>query len=790
MDKNWRRIRRLLPIFVLPLGLVIFAGGPLFAQYEVDPETDLDAYFDREYSPEYEAVMVQRIRGQINRYFDGYTDRIVDRRGRYWNRDFSDWSSYTKSVTPNRERLRTLLGVVDERAPVSMETYGSLPGNEMSTGLLAETNEYTVHWVRWPVLDGIEGEGILLTPTEPIVGRIVLFPDADQEPEEMATTRVSRLVENGIQMIIPTLINRETTHSGSPGLITQGYWNSPPDTLVPKFTNEPHREWLYRHAYPMGRHIIGYEIQKALAAMDWFEAQGSQPIGVAGYGEGGLLAFYAGALEDRIKAVLVSGYYGPREDLWKEPVYRNVWGLLKEFGDAEIASLIAPRRLVVEYSDGPFVEGPPPQKGTGRGSDAAAPGRLWTPDFSEVQSEVDRLRAIFQEDLAPEVTFVHGSDGGTVRTGSTEALSAFARGLGVDRLGEWQDASFSLEDTYDSSLRQKRQLEQITRHIQRTMHDLSDYRRYKFLQGDLSSAAAWEKSMDTYRDQMYEEMIGRLEEEPMPPNPRRRQVYDREHWTGYEVVLDVLPGVRGWGLLALPKDLEEGEKRPVVVVQHGHLGIPTTPLRIDSYNRILPRLVERGFIVFAPFNPYQFNPRRATPVKATIFSVLIPQHQQIARWLQTLPNVDDERIGFYGKSWGGRSALRIPPYVPEYKLSICSAFFNNWSRKTLSTRFYHSILYNGSIGLYEWNQLNTFTHAEMAQLIVPRPFMVENGYFDGIKPDEWAGYEFAKVERTYRKLGIPNRAVFGTHVGGHEVHADTIFPFLHEHLNWPVPATK
>src|SRR5205085_112484 len=72
------------------------------------------------------------------------------------------------------------------------------------------------------------------------------------------------------------------------------------------------------------------------------------PIAVAGYGEGGLIAFYSAALDPRIRVTFVSGYFQAREELWKEPVYRDVWGLLHDFGDAEIASLIAPRALIVE----------------------------------------------------------------------------------------------------------------------------------------------------------------------------------------------------------------------------------------------------------------------------------------------------------------------------------------------------------------------------------------------------------------------------------------------------------
>src|SRR5206468_3747812 len=107
----------------------------------------------------------------------------------------------------------------------------------------------------------------------------------------------------------------------------------------------------------MGRHVIGYEVQTVLAAVDWFRQQHGQQmkVGICGYGEGGLIAFYAAAVEPAIDAALVSGYFDSRQKVWAEPIYRNVWGLLREFGDAELASLILPRALIVEQSPTPTV---------------------------------------------------------------------------------------------------------------------------------------------------------------------------------------------------------------------------------------------------------------------------------------------------------------------------------------------------------------------------------------------------------------------------------------------------
>ena len=84
-----------------------------------------------------------------------------------------------------------------------------------------------------------------------------------------------------------------------------------------------------------------------MALVDYFSSPGAgkpTPIGVFGYGEGGLLALHSSALDERIAMVGVSGYFGNRRDVWREPIYRNVWRLLRGFGDADLAALIAPRR--------------------------------------------------------------------------------------------------------------------------------------------------------------------------------------------------------------------------------------------------------------------------------------------------------------------------------------------------------------------------------------------------------------------------------------------------------------
>ena len=87
----------------------------------------------------------------------------------------------------------------------------------------------------------------------------------------------------------------------------------------------------------------------------------------------------------------------------------------------------------------------------------------------------------------------------------------------------------------------------------------------------------------------------------------------------------------------------------------------------------------------------------------------------------------------------------------------------------------------------EFNLGHTFNYAEMAALIAPRPFMVERGHDDGVAPDEWVAYEYAKVRRLYDKLGIGDRTAIEFFNGPHTINGVGTFEFLHRHLNWPKP---
>jgi dienelactone hydrolase len=715
----------------------------------------------------------------VDRFLLAEIEKSVPRRARHWKRDTASPEAYTASLEPNRRRLARILGVREQRVVADA---WELIGTMKQPARVGRGEGYEIFAVRWPAFGDVCGEGLLLVPSRAeYAADLVAIPDADQTPEMITgltpglpaeSQFARRLVESGCRVLVPVLINRKIEQRRGVRL-----------------TN---REFLYRPAFELGRHVIGYELQKVLAGVDLFTRQTADRTrakGVIGWGEGGMLALYAAALDPRIDVACVSGYFGPREDVWREPIDRNVFGLLEQSGGAELAAMIAPRTLIVEAARGPELTIPP---GTG-----GAPARLLTPKLEGVQREVARAKELVGGlDPPPRIELIISGDGNGP-FGSAPALQAFIESLAPGaKLAGSEKPPEHLRRDFDPGPRHARQMHQIDRHNQWLLQESPYVRQEFFRKLDTSSLEQFRETIEWYRRYFYDEVIGRFECELLPPNVRARKAYDEPKWTGYEVVMDVFPDVIAYGILLLPKDIKPGERRPVVVCQHGLEGRPQDVVSGDrpAYHNFAARLAQHGFITFAAQNLYIFGDRfrtlqrKANPLGKTLFSIIVPQHQQIVNWLASLPQVDPDRIAFYGLSYGGKTAMRVPPLVEGYCLSICSADFNDWVWKNASTRAPYSYVWTGEYEIFEFDLGSTFNYAEMAALIAPRPLMVERGHFDGVAPDERVAYEFAKVRHLYQaQLGIGDRCRIEWFVGPHTIHGRGTFDFLHEQLRWPKP---
>ena len=680
-----------------------------------------------------------------------------------------------------REQLRAALGIRDERAEFASPEVVIAFGEQ---GVIAENERLDIAAIRWPVLNdpspqgaglpSIQMEGLLLKPRGMIRAAVIVVPDAGQTPEDLSgigdnlpedQQTARHLAELGCAVVIPTTISRDREKRLNRADLT-------------------HREYLHRTAFELGRTLAGYEIQGILGIVDWVTREfPGLPCGITGYGEGGLESLYAAAVDERIDAAMVSGFFGPREGSWQEPIDRNFFGLLNFAGAAEAAALVMPRKLFINPQTGPEVS---------FAGNGGAPAVLRSPAVDAVQSEFQRLQQLAGANSSSAILM------DPAQQSASEIVRVFGRALTATDEAVPIQPLLKLQvnrKTEESAKHREQQLiRQIDRHTQSLLRESSFVRKEFMKELKTDSVEAYEQSVEDYRTIFRKSVIGEFSEELLPVAARSRKSWETTAWTGHEVVLDVFEDVFAYGVLLLPKDLKPGEQRPVVVCQHGLEGRPTDCFLHDhqAYHDFAAKLCERGFITFCPQNPYIFNDRfrtlqrKAQPLGKTLFSLIVPQHQQIVNWLKTQPFVDPSRIAFYGLSYGGKSAMRIPALVTDYCLSICSADFNEWVLKNATTRHDFSYVWTGEYEIFEWDLGSTFNYAEMAALICPRPFMVERGHFDGVGEDGWVAYEYARVRHLYAaRLGLAEKTEIEWFVGPHTINGQGTYDFLHRHLKWP-----
>ena len=177
-----------------------------------------------------------------------------------WKSALADAAKRDAFIGDMRDKLRACIGLVDEIIPnPGLQKLSADPEDKP----LAETAEWSAWFVRWPVFDGVDGTGILLKPKGKVRACVVCIPDADETPQSAlfnnhalveASHHGAQLASLGCEVVVPMLINHDSAASGS-------------DRFKVK-TNAPHREWIYRQAFNLGRNITGYEVASMLALVD------------------------------------------------------------------------------------------------------------------------------------------------------------------------------------------------------------------------------------------------------------------------------------------------------------------------------------------------------------------------------------------------------------------------------------------------------------------------------------------------------------------------------------------
>jgi dienelactone hydrolase len=237
------------------------------------------------------------------------------------------------------------------------------------------------------------------------------------------------------------------------------------------------------------------------------------------------------------------------------------------------------------------------------------------------------------------------------------------------------------------------------------------------------------------------------------------------------------------------------QRRPAVIAPHGLTGSPETVCGLtaedDAYHAFGATLAEAGYVVFAPrmvtfAEKRQRLYRKSMLMGQRLMGLEMFKLSRVVDYLQTLPSVDLDRIGIYGLSQGGQTALWASAIEERIAATVVSAFFNQRAAKMVrDSPHYTAYIDTNEEDKHYFGQLLEFSDSDIGALICPRPIFIEAGTNDGAVWVEMAKQEFEQLRYHYEQLGLEDRVELGVFEGGHEIRAIESLAFLDR---WLKPA--
>lgn len=257
----------------------------------------------------------------------------------------------------------------------------------------------------------------------------------------------------------------------------------------------------------------------------------------------------------------------------------------------------------------------------------------------------------------------------------------------------------------------------------------------------------------------------------------------------YRVWIEVVENVRAYGIYMVPKGLTG--KAPLLIAVHGGGGNPEAICGLDirsNYHSFGYEAVKRGYIVWAPgltmFSDYSGDStiihradldRQLRLMGSTIMGLEIHKiMESTKRLMSERVEIDKERVGMTGLSWGAYFTMYTTALSPFIKVAAPSGNFRD-TRKELASIF----TTNTNNSLYS---LDGFGHFEAIGMICPRPLMVQMGKFDTVFSINDSRIELQRASKFYENLGISDRFIFHVHEGGHEYEIGPILDFFDKNL--------
>lgn len=248
--------------------------------------------------------------------------------------------------------------------------------------------------------------------------------------------------------------------------------------------------------------------------------------------------------------------------------------------------------------------------------------------------------------------------------------------------------------------------------------------------------------------------------------------------------------------LLIPHGLEQGERRPGLLVSHGHYehGIDSIcglAENVDEQDKYAQLAVRSGYVAIAPaWWGWPGRDRHVDLIGArdkcnvvqmaasmygfNVLDLHIQDAQAALDVLTARAEVDPSRIGCLGNSYGGRTAMWFTLFDERITVCIAAGCMNTFRERSLKL---------ASCGIQYLHGLLRYADVpELFCLIAPRPLQLQAGGGDSlITPADRDAIE-QTVSSAYRRLGVEDRFDCALHEEGHRLLWAPAESFLERHL--------
>jgi dienelactone hydrolase len=248
--------------------------------------------------------------------------------------------------------------------------------------------------------------------------------------------------------------------------------------------------------------------------------------------------------------------------------------------------------------------------------------------------------------------------------------------------------------------------------------------------------------------------------------------------------------------LLLPRP-KAHKRRPGVLALHGHGAyghhpvagrddLPGVAKAIKNNNYDYGRqLVRRGYVVVAPcFTPFgvrlskDFGKGDAcgdTFIRMQMLGkLLMAENLRDALWSLELlarhDEVDADRLGCVGLSYGGRMTMLTAAVEPRIKVAVVSGALNLMQERVSKPYGCGAQIVPGLLQFGDT--------PEIASLIAPRHSLWEAGSRDSLATSKWADEMLERIRRPYKALGVEERLQVDRFEGGHVWHGTAAYSLL------------